>query len=388
VTKQTRCRISTALLVAILLVTTAGCRRHPVVALPATIAKAPRKDVNVVLVVDRSGSLKVSASCTPLIESAQAFVNQFTPGRDKLGLVTFAASTYVNFPIANTFQTANPNIATILSHIDCAGATSTAQALWTGYQQLIGLNQPDAVNVILFFTDGAPTGATFDMPIAASSPCSEYTPGSPDGPGAYAIPPTGKGYIRGVYGTFTNVSQWFGLLDPNGAAGPDGFQLIKNNDMQPAAHSKDCAYFVNWPSNMTRISDFLGVPTKDIYGNSANTTFQPVTLNADGLIDITNAVNAQAVALNTADSAATRIRSGAVDPVSGRGLPNVLIYSIGLGNAPYPISSSFLERVSADPRSGIFRPGERAGQYIRVTTVSGLQSVFSVVASQILRRAE
>lgn len=358
----------------------------PVAAVAPSIPKAPpRKNVDVVLVVDRSGSLKTSGSCAPLIASATHFVSQFTSGRHKLGLVTFATSTYVNFPISDSFQTAEPNVATMLSNLDCAGSTSSAEALWVGYQQLIALNEPDALNAIVFFTDGNPTGVTVDMPVANSSPCSEFTAGAPAGPDAYTMPSNGKGHIRGVYGSFTNSSQWFGLQDPNGTKGPDGMQKIINNDLVAAPHSDGCAYHRQWPSSETVTTDFLGVPTKDIYGNSLDTGYRPVTLNADGFIDIENNKNAQAVGFNAADSAATNIRNGTVDPVSGRGLSGVVICSIGLGNAPYPLSSEFLERVSNSPRSPIYNATKRMGIYLRSPTGPDLEAAFGAIATWMLQ---
>jgi von Willebrand factor type A domain len=400
--------IAIALVTGILLITSVGCRRHRVtstpnaataspkdLAAPKDIAPqkdiAPKRDINVVLVLDRSGSLQASGSCQPLIEAATSFVNRFTPDRDKVGLVTFATSTYVNFPISSAFQTANPNIATVLAHVTCAGSTSSAQALWTGYQQIIGLDQPNAVNIILFFTDGEPTGVTFDMPVANSSPCTEYTPGSPTGPGGYAMPPTGKGYIRGVYNTFSNASQWYGPLNPMGIAGPDGLQIVARADLQPAANSAGCDYFRGWSGNgvgnLMVPSDFLGVPTKDIYGNSAATAYHPVTLNSYGFIDLANGNNAQAMALNAADSAATNIRNGAVDPVSGRSIQNVIIYSVGLGGAAYPASSEFLTRVSNDPNSPVYDSSKPSGRYLHAVSMADLESMFNSVAEQIARLA-
>jgi hypothetical protein len=323
-----------------------------------------------------------------LVDSAISFVGQFTPGFDKVGLITFATSAYVDFPIANTFQDAKPNIPSLLSHMDCAGSTSSAQALWAGYQQLIGLGQPEAVNVILFFTDGNPTGAVFDMPVATSSPCREFTPGSPEGPGAYTMPPSGKGYIRGVFGSFTNISLWFGLLDPSGEKGADGLRSIAGNDLWPTPHSAGCAYASNWSNNVTNTSDVLGVPTKDIFGNSADTAFRPVTLNSYGLIDLANAANARAAPMNAADSAASNIRSGAIDSISGRGLSNVIIYSIGLGNAPFPLSPAFLMRASNDPRSSTFNVAEPMGLYLGPASVEDLDAAFLAVATRIFRLAE
>ena len=369
-----------------------GCNRRVGYA-AAVKHSAKRKGVNVVLVVDRSGSLTASGSCAPLVAAATSFVGQLTPYRDKVGLVTFATSTTLEFPIANTFQTAEPNIPTLLSHITCGGSTSTAQALWTAYQQLIALNQPKALNAILFFTDGMPTGVTFDMPVANTSTCRAYTHGSPGGAGGYAMPSGGKGYIRGVYGTFTDRSQWYGLLNQNRNDGLDGPQGISNDDLALAPNSGGCAYYSPSPrrdglATLLKTGDFLGAPTRDVYGNSTNTNYQPVTLNRFGFIDLGNNRNAMATALNAADSAAANIRNGAIDPVSGRRLKNVVIYSIGLSNASVPLAPSFLLRVSNSPRSPIFDKTKRVGEYIDVRSSKDLPSAFRAMASTLLRRAK
>ena len=353
------------------------------------VASATRRDVNVVMTVDRSGSLQASGSCTPLKAAAINFVGQFASGRDQVGLVTFASSTYANFPIANTFSTASPNVAAMINSIVCQGSTSTAQGLWAAYQQLAGLNQPGAFNVILLFTDGQPTGITVDMPIVPGSGCSQYTAGNPTGADAYTLANNvSKGYIRGVYNTYMNVSQFFGILDPNGYPGSGGYQNVTNGDINAAPNSNGCAYYSGWYGNMGTTSDFAGVPVKDIYGNSANTTYQSVTLNSYGLIDIHNSSNAQAMTLNTADSAATNIRNGVNDPVTNKSLANITIFSIGLGNAAIPASPTFLTRVSNDPTSPIYDSSKPAGKYIYAATTADLQPAFSEVASEILRIAK
>ena len=74
--------------------------------------------------------------------------------------------------------------------------------------------------------------------------------------------------------------------------------------------------------------------------------------------------------------------------MSGRGLANVIIYSIGLGNAPYPLSPSFLERVSNDPNSPIFDISKPGGNFVQTYTAEGLQPLLRTVASLILLRKD
>ena len=153
-------------------------------------ATTVRRDVNIALVVDRSGSLQVTGSCQAVIQSATNFVNKFSNGRDFLSLTTFASSTNTDFPIASNFQTATVPVTTMLSNIVCQGSTSSAMALWYGYDQLVGLNQPGALNLILFFTDGKPTGVNVNMPVSNSSSCTN----------AHASTPK---WINGLYNTYT-----------------------------------------------------------------------------------------------------------------------------------------------------------------------------------------
>ncbi|MEO8025122.1 MAG: vWA domain-containing protein [Bryobacteraceae bacterium] len=352
---------------------------------PTTVrasAAVTRKDVNVAMVLDRSGSLSASGSCAPMKAAAASFVDQFAPGRDNIGLVTFAFTSYVNFPIANTFQTANPNVKTLVNNITCAGSTSTAMGLWLGYQQLVGLNQPGALNVILLFTDGEPTAAAFNMPVANGSPCTAYTAGNPTGPGGYTRPATAKGYMRGLMNTYSNSAQFFGINDYVGTT-VAGQQSITNGDNNKPPNSNNCAYV----SNANTLTDWAGVPLVDLFGNSTNSGYQPVTLT-NGMISLGNASNAPAMAINAADSAATRIRNGVIEPINGGSLANVLILSIGLGtSAVGPASPTFLRRVSNDPLSTIYDPTKPTGHYYDAPTIADLAPAFQEVASEILRLA-
>src|SRR5271166_5535507 len=173
-----------------------------------------RRDVNIAMVVDRSGSLATSGSCGAVQQAAINFVNKFANGRDNMALVTFATTTHADFPIANNFQTATPSVPTLINDIACAGSTSSAMALWYGYDQLVGLNQPAALNIILFFTDGKPTGVNVNMPIANGSPCTSPHTGPPK-------------YINGLYNTYTNVDQFWGLAQPTNT----GLLNITNGDI-------------------------------------------------------------------------------------------------------------------------------------------------------------
>jgi Flp pilus assembly protein TadG len=333
-------------------------------------ATVVRRDINIALVVDRSGSLQQSGSCGAVKQAATNFVAKFANGRDNVGLLTFATSTYPDFPVGPNFDTANPNIASILSGLSCAGSTSSAQALWSAYLQLAALNQPAALNAIVFFTDGQPTGVTVDMPIKASSSCKQH--------------PT----IRGVWNVTADYNTVFGLLSDIGTPQPS-----VNGDIAPAPNSTGCAYMSGWTANgfipwsMVDPPDFDHLPPTDHWGN-ALTGYMPTVNDANGNLDVHSTVNGESVTMNAADNAATRIRTGVVDPASGHSLSGVAIFSVGLGNAAIPVSPAFLLRVSNDPNSPVFDPTQPQGMYVSAPTASDLNTAFQAVASEILRLAK
>lgn len=356
-------------------------------------ATTVRRDVNIAFVVDRSNSLNLTSSCAPLLQSAINFVNKFSNGRDELALVTFGSSSHADFAINTNFQTASPNMTSIIGSITCQGSTSSAEALWQGYDQLVGLNQSAALNVILFFTDGKPTGVDVNMPLASSSPCTSPHSGTPK-------------WINGVYNTFTNVNEYFGILAPTNA----GIASLTNTDLNPTPDSSTghgCNYMSGWAyngttNNMSDTSDFLGVPQTDVFGDNLNNGYQPITLSGS-YISLGDANSAASMTMNATDDAATKIRAGGTlcssSPATGLpycqailthtgSLSNVIIYSVGLGNAPYPISTDLLERVSNDPRSSIYNSAEPAGAFYLAPTSADIDAAFALVASEILRLAK
>ena len=135
----------------------------------AASAQATRRDVNIMLVLDRSSSMGTAGALPttagnnngqwPVLNAATSFVNQFAVGRDNVGLVVFGGSYFIANPTLN-FQ---PTIVNDINQIVSSGNTGTSQALWVAYKALATLNQPGALNVILFFTDGLPNGITGDF---------------------------------------------------------------------------------------------------------------------------------------------------------------------------------------------------------------------------------
>lgn len=319
-------------------------------------SKATRRDANVMIIMDRSGSLQSSGSCTPLKAAAVNFVDKFAEGRDNLGLISFATSSKLDSPLSTTFKA---SMKTTLNAVTCSGATSTAQAVWQGYQQLAGLNQPGALNAIVLFTDGLPTAVTEDFPVLTTSMCQN------------------KAAKRGV---LTEGGSAQGVYEKDTGA----------QDLTVIADKTNCAF----ATTQTKVyKDVQFAPVTDYWGNSLTATgYKTVTYNGAGLYigdDSTHKVpgNVDNFSTNAADHAALRVRRGDPDPLNGnRSLPGVVLYTIGLGSNS---DSTLLKRMANDPILALNPVAAGAqGKYEYAGDATQLNDAFSRVASQVLRLAQ
>ncbi len=148
---------------------------------------ASRRDVRVVLVIDRSSSMAgyFGSSANSVVPMAQKFVKSFSGqgdfgGRDEMGLVVFGGSAIVAYPPRdisndytdytkfsppdNQFKLAG-NMLKDIGDLTDGSNTGTAEALYLAHMILRadGQTNPDVatkLNVIVLFTDGLPNGIT------------------------------------------------------------------------------------------------------------------------------------------------------------------------------------------------------------------------------------
>lgn len=337
-------------------------------------AKVTRRDVNIMIVQDRSGSLENSGSCGAVKAAATDFVGRFAQGRDYMGLITFATSSNEDdFALTQDFGT----MTNVINSVTCTGGTNSSQALWQAYRKLVNLNQPGALNAIVFFTDGQPTALTANFNILSSSTCSVKTP-------HLAV------FQPGFDGSGNAVAT-MGLWNPVAPAQP----MSSDNNID--SQSSGCYYASYWAYGTAAYVryDVTGIPTLDAYGNSTdgNSSASPYasvqrTGGVGSELRADDPLTAQNAAINAADDAALRIRHGAAVPELGnRSLSGVVIYTIGLGTG---VPTDFMQRVAntRSPQASNYESAYPSGLYAYAATAGDLQRAFRQVASEITRIAQ
>ncbi|MBM3744251.1 MAG: VWA domain-containing protein [Acidobacteria bacterium] len=355
-------------------------------------AQASRRDVNLILLMDRSGSILSAGADDEVRAAAHLFVDKFSEGRDRVGMVSFSGPYHVSFPYGFDFKSRSPqNIHGAIDAMVFAGNTGTAQALWQGYQQLVSINEVGALNVIVFFTDGRPTALTANFPVKTvsdqrygdgnspySSTSTTYTM-----PASSCSSSTAKlGFISAPINTYsTRGTTWGAMLTQ--AASPT------HNEWTVAPNCSNCAFAPGTTqSYRTRMRrDIAYIPDTDPNGNSM-LGYMPLSssnggrfptghpyagrIRPDGPLGVRYAAN------NLADNIATRIRND-------NGL-RPLIYAIGLGGtSAETIDHTLLRRIANDPASPIHDPSQPVGMYVYSPTTQQLGDAFLKIASEILR---
>jgi Flp pilus assembly protein TadG len=146
----------------------------------ATAAIPP---VDLVLVLDQSGSLGDAGAWRPLQSAAREFVGNFSDRMDQVGLVSFQIVAANRFMLAHDFTA--PIDATINS-MNSNGDTNTGEGLRLAYDQLQQSNvRKHSAKVVVFFTDGRPTA--FRGLVGPGAPS-----GGGNGLGPFHTPPGAK----------------------------------------------------------------------------------------------------------------------------------------------------------------------------------------------------
>lgn len=111
--------------------------------------------VDLILVIDQSGSLGTVGAWDDLQGAAREFIRYFDDDIDQLGLVSFQTRAADRFHIAHGFRTA---IDSEINGMSSAGWTNYGEGLRLAYQQITSSDVRErSAKVVVFFTDGRPT---------------------------------------------------------------------------------------------------------------------------------------------------------------------------------------------------------------------------------------
>ena len=386
---------------------------------------ASRRDVVVMLVLDRSGSMSNAHACGTMISAAKLFTGQFAEGRDRIGLVSFSDNVYLHSAPSTTFQTTLGYTNTsgsgsgALDNISCAGDTMSATGISVAYNELVKTGLPGALNIILLETDGLPNTLTLNfwdsansLPGVTSSTCQDQS-GRTVSSGGWGSSSAQRQWTNGysVSGTTLPAGSTVALLttDPGSSTGfftPSDYQSGGTSDFATKYISGTSTPGCGFPSagsTTPRLSSLSWFPATDVFGNAlapASNRFVNVTTDSKGHITNPSSgawTNFHNAALNATDNAAYNARASTVLP------PGILFYTIGLGGtSSNPPDYVLMQRMANDPNGDNFNtpalysacaqeancvtyPSQPQGMFIFSSDPSDLSAAFLRISSQILR---
>jgi Flp pilus assembly protein TadG len=297
-----------------------GILGMPKVTVSAT-GLAQRRDVRVVLVIDRSSSMAgyftgINQTPPSIQDMALQFVNSFSGssdfgGRDQVGLVVFGGSGIVAYPARsiandytnyttykppdNNFKTnSSGNIPGYIAEIQSGSNTGTAEALYLAYMALradaaTNTSLGSQLNVIVLLTDGLPNGITAfandpsqskNYMMASSSGCTDLGRGSSSASPLVSKSNTNMiGWFAQHNGFAIDNNGAFGLNDPMMAYAQSTSYTGKGDDINAWLKNAGEAVAPQMTPTSTCGSPMIGTmakfPLHDAYGNYTDLTQVP-----------------------------------------------------------------------------------------------------------------
>jgi Flp pilus assembly protein TadG len=332
---------------------------------------ASRRDVNLVMVLDRSGSMNSNGGCAALRSAAASFAQRFANYRDRVGMVSYSTDTTIDAPLQDTpgdFLTGPNGVPAKANALVCDGYTNTASALWRGYQEIARINEAGALNVIVLMTDGQPNTMAFNL-------------GATNGGGQTAIKKTPPGQAR-KYGTespCTRTDDKTGVV----ALGIEGLYKLQGSGRVPASQMAGCFARTD-PSRLSE--DLAFIPRRDLYGNELLAGgYRPVSTYSAGTPDsgeITLDRNSYVrAAFNAVNSAGMRIRANA----ETNSRLDTVIFALGFAGGVGAQETELLRRVANHPGSPAYDSSKPAGFYMYAPDAAALNQAFYMIAGEVLR---
>jgi hypothetical protein len=319
------------------------------------------------------------------------------------------------------FKEGSPTLAGKIATITCSGGTGTAQALYRGYEQIVNLNEPGALNVILLFTDGVPNTVTASFPVNRldttrnadhalglanrSSRCYDYEHNrryNYVGANPQWSPSTNMVYKGAIYaqeglGAGDGISGILGASTTNfadAAAISRPHQSASGSATQYNAtgFENDCFFRggAGAGTSSTQLQyDIAYYPDTDIYGTSMissdnyrSLAYYPASSPYANKISVDDTTNMMNASINAVDNMGKRIRNNDLNA----GI-NTVVYSIGLGDVGAD-GHTLLRRIANDALSPIYDANKLEGLYVYAPSAADLNAAFVRIASEILRYAQ
>jgi len=161
---------------------------------PGVITETKRKDLDMVVALDTSGSLLNQGA--NVRSSATTFLNQFNQDTDRVGLLHFAYGAVVDVPIRPTARGFDRKLMTQkIGAYYFDGSTASAEGMYNAREQInsvpeTNLNRSN-LRVIVFFSDGAPNSFGTYLTWKKTSDC--------NAPGTITTDDDGAGEPGGLY---------------------------------------------------------------------------------------------------------------------------------------------------------------------------------------------
>ncbi len=365
-------------------------------------AYAARRDVNVMVVLDRSASLKNVGAWDDVQNAAKAFIEKFDNNRDRVGLVTFGTGANVDRPLGTGFKNSSIMMNLIFNQIVPNSAyTNSSQGMWLAYSELMRVNDPNALNAIVFFTDGQPSAvsATFRTRSLLSG-----------GTAPRCLTSTEEGTL----GAGQDTAVWNNprFYDIRGfwrrEAGPVPVNLGNLFYDHPLnlrclnildVYGANVEYMFDsgqpWPSSWT--GNESGSPAKTFcikpgasgcLGTAA--TFPYSTTDSRLFSDSTNYSNSTFRGTNVHNAAKNLLLNIAQAARQDASLGGVNIHTIGLGGYGYDADAELMKTVANDPANSYgvqitAAADEPKGSYTYAPGIDEIQTAFEKVRSEVMR---
>ena len=363
-------------------------------------AYAARRDVNVMVVIDRSASLASVGAWDDVQQSAITFIEQFDNNRDRVGIVTFGTGGNIDVPLNSGFKTGNAAKNMILSQtVPGSAYTNSGLGLWLAYSELLRVNDPNALNAIVFFTDGQPSAfsAKFKTKYWGSGPRCDAS------------------NTNGTLGAGQDTSVWNnprfydirGLWKRQAGAAPVYYEsggYSYDHPPNPACSAmnhwgSNAEYALNssqsWPTKW--VADEPGSPSKTFcikpgasgcLGTAGDFSYS--TSDSRLFSNSTNWSNSTFRGSNVHNAAKNLVLNIAQAARQDAALGGVHVHAIGLGGYGYDADAALMKRMANDPSDSYgvtvtTSPTEPQGSYTYAPSIGELKEAFNKVRSEVMR---